>query len=137
MKVANLDDTLTQRNSSPQHGRKRVSIGRFSVPLPDSRPLRIVLGVALVLGGLVGFLPILGFWMVPLGLLVLSHDIPAVRRLRRKAAIRWMRWRHKRKSARERRAAEKKRAGGESGPKALGNGGVSSREDEGEDAPVR
>src|SRR5690625_5080872 len=43
------------------------------------RPLRIPLGVLLVLGGLLGFLPILGFWMVPLGLLLLALDIPAQR----------------------------------------------------------
>src|SRR3954462_1824571 len=46
------------------------------IPLPQSRGLRIGLGIALVLGGIVGFLPILGFWMVPLGLLVLSVDLP-------------------------------------------------------------
>jgi membrane protein len=40
------------------------------------KPLRIIGGVLLVACGLVGFLPVLGFWMVPLGLLVLSIDIP-------------------------------------------------------------
>jgi hypothetical protein len=35
---------------------------------------RLVVGVLLIVGGLLGFLPILGFWMVPLG------DIPAARR---------------------------------------------------------
>ena len=40
--------------------------------LPQGRWQRIALGVALVLGGIVGFLPILGFWMIPLGLFVLS-----------------------------------------------------------------
>ena len=43
--------------------------------------LRILLGVLLILGGLLGFLPILGFWMIPLGVVVLSRDIPAVARL--------------------------------------------------------
>jgi hypothetical protein len=43
---------------------------------PSSRWVRIPLGVVLVLAGIVGFLPILGFWMVPLGLLLLAHDIP-------------------------------------------------------------
>ena len=32
--------------------------------LPQGRWQRIALGVALVLGGIVGFLPILGFWMI-------------------------------------------------------------------------
>jgi hypothetical protein len=41
------------------------------------------------LGGLFWFLPVLGLWMLPLGLLVLSIDIPAVRRLRRRIEIWW------------------------------------------------
>ena len=35
---------------------------------------RLVLGILLLLGGILGALPILGFWMIPLGLLVLSVD---------------------------------------------------------------
>ncbi|MBB2674881.1 UNVERIFIED_ORG: hypothetical protein GGE53_001390 [Rhizobium etli] len=45
--------------------------------------------MALVLCGFLGFLPILGFWMIPLGLLVLSHDLPIARRLRRRLAVWW------------------------------------------------
>jgi hypothetical protein len=67
--------------------------------LPHSQPLRIGIGILLVAGGLVGFLPILGFWMVPLGLLVLSVDIPAVRRFRRRLEVKWGRWRQKRRAA--------------------------------------
>ena len=62
--------------------------------LPKSRAGRIAVGILLVLGGLLGFLPILGFWMVPLGLAVLATDIPAVRRFKRKATVAVMRrWR--------------------------------------------
>src|SRR5690606_38985459 len=43
------------------------------------RLLRLPLGVLLILGGFVGFLPVLGFWMVPLGLLLLALDIPLLR----------------------------------------------------------
>lgn len=54
-------------------------------------------GVALILGGLLGFLPVLGFWMLPLGLILLSDDIPWLRRARRRAQVlvqrRWERWR--------------------------------------------
>jgi hypothetical protein len=46
---------------------------------PGSGLLRIPLGVILILCGFVGFLPILGFWMVPLGFLVLAIDVPFVR----------------------------------------------------------
>jgi hypothetical protein len=59
--------------------------------LPQSRPLRLGLGILLVAGGLVGFLPVVGFWMIPLGLLVLSVDVPIVRRWRRKLALWWHR----------------------------------------------
>jgi hypothetical protein len=46
---------------------------------PGSGWIRIPLGIALILCGLVGFLPILGFWMIPLGFLVLAKDVPVVR----------------------------------------------------------
>ena len=64
-------------------------MGRFSVPVPQSRIWRMALGVALVIGGMAGFLPILGFWMIPLGLLVLSIDLAIVRRQRRRAEVWW------------------------------------------------
>jgi hypothetical protein len=59
--------------------------------LPRSKPIRIGLGILLIAGGLLGFLPVLGFWMIPLGLLVLSVDIPIVRRWRRQLAVWWHR----------------------------------------------
>ncbi len=46
---------------------------------PEAAPYRIPVGIALTAGGLVGFLPILGFWMVPLGLAVLAQDVPVMR----------------------------------------------------------
>ncbi|HXJ02323.1 MAG TPA: hypothetical protein VNH44_13960 [Micropepsaceae bacterium] len=79
-------------------GRKaRLNFGRFSIPIPASRAARVALGIALCLGGLLGFLPILGFWMFPLGLLVLSIDLAPVRRWRRRLEVRWGR-RKKRKN---------------------------------------
>jgi hypothetical protein len=69
-----------------------VKLGDRSIPLPRSRGMRLALGTALVLGGLVGFLPILGFWMIPLGLLVLSVDLAIVRRWRRKGVVRHAPW---------------------------------------------
>lgn len=76
----------------------KVGFGGRQVPLPRSRLLRISLGVALVLGGLVGFLPILGFWMVPLGILVLSIDFAIARRWRRRTAVWWGRRGQKRRT---------------------------------------
>ncbi len=63
--------------------------------MPRSRAARIAIGVVLIFGGLLGFLPILGFWMVPVGLLVLSYEFAAVRRWRRWSQVRWERWRRK------------------------------------------
>jgi hypothetical protein len=41
--------------------------------------VRIPLAILLVLGGFIGFLPILGFWMVPLGLALIAQDVPFLR----------------------------------------------------------
>ena len=68
---------------------REIVIGSFRVKLPQSRWLRTTIGVLLVVGGILGFLPLLGFWMVPLGLLVLSHDSHFVRRQRRRLAVWW------------------------------------------------
>ena len=76
-----------------------VKIGSYTLPLPRSRLLRIAIGVLLMIGGLFSFLPILGFWMIPLGLLVLSIDIPRVRRWRRRFAV-WFHRRYPRLAAR-------------------------------------
>ena len=58
--------------------------------------LRVPLGVLLTLSGLVGFLPILGFWMIPLGLSLLAVDFPPARHLlnglRRAGRYLWNRW---------------------------------------------
>ncbi len=38
------------------------------------RVVRIAVGGLFILGGLLGFFPILGFWMIPLGLVILAVD---------------------------------------------------------------
>ena len=63
---------------------KELKIGKHVIRLPASRLLRTVLGVALVIGGLLWFLPVVGLWMLPLGLAVLAVDIPALRPLSRR-----------------------------------------------------
>ena len=47
---------------------------------PSCRVVRVTLAILLVLGGFVGFLPILGFWMIPLGLALIAQDVPFLRR---------------------------------------------------------
>jgi len=67
-------------------------------------PIRFPLALLLILGGFLGFLPVLGFWMLPLGLLLLAVDLPVlrvpisaliirVRRLTGKWRRRWRDWR--------------------------------------------
>ena len=58
------------------------------VRVPANLFLRVGLGVVLMLGGIFSFLPILGIWMLPLGLMILSIDFPPVRRFRRVATVR-------------------------------------------------
>jgi purine-cytosine permease-like protein len=66
-------------------------MGATTIPLPRSRAARMLIGGLLVIGGFLGFLPILGFWMVPLGILVLSHDLHIARRMRRRFSVWWQR----------------------------------------------
>jgi hypothetical protein len=47
---------------------------------PDARLLRIPLGLLLVVGGVFSILPVLGIWMLPLGLLLLAYDVPFLRK---------------------------------------------------------
>jgi hypothetical protein len=74
----------------PRGGPTINAFGR-KIRMPRSRRLRIASGSALIVGGFLGFLPVLGFWMIPSGLLVLSYDIPSVRRWRRRMAVWWHR----------------------------------------------
>ena len=74
---------------------RRIQIFGKHVALPQSRATRISMGSGLVVMGCLGFLPILGFWMIPLGLLILSHDIARVRRWRRRSTVWWQRKRQR------------------------------------------
>jgi hypothetical protein len=89
---------VTTRNRGFQFNAARgeIRLGARTVHLPRRSPVRIILGVALVFGGILGFLPVLGFWMIPLGLLILSRDLPLIRRWRRSLVVRLERRRAKR-----------------------------------------
>ncbi|PTM95266.1 hypothetical protein [Mycoplana dimorpha] len=71
------------------HRTHEIVIGSFRQKLPQSRAMRTLIGVLLVFCGMLGFLPVLGFWMIPLGVLLLSHDSPFLRRQRRRLAVWW------------------------------------------------
>ncbi|WP_312795495.1 PGPGW domain-containing protein [Tianweitania sp.] len=74
--------------------RKITLLGR-DFAMPQSRRWRITIGILLIIGGCLGFLPILGFWMVPLGLVILSYEYAWVRRRRRRVTVWWGRRRQK------------------------------------------
>lgn len=54
---------------------------------PGARWIRIPAGMLLTVGGVFGILPILGFWMLPLGLMLLAEDVPPLRRATDRALV--------------------------------------------------
>lgn len=91
MTEADTDTKLDDERPAP-----KIRLFGREIALPRSRIPRLLLGGGLVLGGTVGFLPVLGFWMIPLGLFVLAHDSPAVRRFNRRSGV-WLRRRFQKK----------------------------------------
>ena len=69
---------------------------------PSSRWVRIPLGIVLILGGVFSFLPILGVWMLPLGLFLIALDLPFLQgplnRLSLWAQRKWTNWQRNRKA---------------------------------------
>jgi len=43
---------------------------------PSSWLVRIPVAILLIVGGIFSFLPVLGLWMLPLGLLLFAQDVP-------------------------------------------------------------
>lgn len=93
-------------NRAGEKTRKITVLGREFV-MPQSRMWRVVIGVVLVILGCFGFLPVLGFWMIPLGLLILSYEFALVRRWRRRFDVWWAERRGRRRSPRARPHARK------------------------------
>jgi len=56
---------------------------------PKWKWLRPPAGVLLIIGGTLGFLPVLGFWMIPLGLGVLAVDFPWAQRAEARLMEKW------------------------------------------------
>lgn len=69
---------------------------------PQARLIRVPLGILLVIGGIFSFLPILGLWMLPLGLLLLAVDLPFLQRPLNSTVLggerRWTQWRRARRN---------------------------------------
>ncbi|NLS03463.1 hypothetical protein HGP14_08795 [Rhizobium sp. P32RR-XVIII] len=76
------------------HTTGRLVLGSLRIPLPRSRLARLFTGFLLIVCGILGFLPILGFWMLPLGFIILSNELPIMRRWRRRFSVWWHRRRN-------------------------------------------
>lgn len=81
-----MDGVLIQKPTTRASGATRFRRW-LHANLPKSAWLRVPIGVLLVICGILGFLPILGFWMIPLGLAVLAIDFPPARRWARRAVV--------------------------------------------------
>ena len=74
----------------------KTNFAGYTIRLPGHPAIRVGLGIALIIAGILGFLPILGFWMIPLGLLILSVDLRPVRKFRRHSTVKFGAWLHRR-----------------------------------------
>jgi hypothetical protein len=72
---------------------------------PAMMLVRIPLGVLLIFGGIFSFLPILGLWMLPLGLMLLAIDFPPLQGPIAWAILKGWRWLDLRRRRRRRVAA--------------------------------
>jgi hypothetical protein len=74
---------------------------------PKGKWVRLPLGLLLVVGGAFGFLPVLGFEFIPIGLLLIAQDLPFMQKPVGKATLwleaKWMKlkawWRGRRERA--------------------------------------
>lgn len=56
---------------------------------PGARWVRIPVAILCLMGGMLFFLPVLGMWMLPLGIFLLVEDLPFLRR-GVYAAVNWL-----------------------------------------------
>jgi len=88
--IGQLIDLLTRERMA------KINILGYRIGVPHHPLPRMMLGGVMVLGGLVGFLPVVGYWMVPVGLAILAIDFPPVRRFQRRMTVRFGNWLHRR-----------------------------------------
>ena len=72
---------------------------------PSSILVRIPLAILLMVGGIFSFLPILGLWMLPLGLVLFAQDVPILQTPMAKA----LGWIERKWEERQRAKAERER----------------------------
>lgn len=76
------DKTELDRHFAWFEGKLPPKLAHFVAWLrkPSSRLARIPLALLLIVGGIFSFLPVLGLWMLPLGLLLVAQDVPALQK---------------------------------------------------------
>ena len=74
------DQTELDRHFAWFEGKLPAKPARFVAWLrkPSSRLARIPLAILLMVGGIFSILPVLGLWMLPLGLLLVAQDVPVL-----------------------------------------------------------
>lgn len=80
---------LRKSTRSAHNGTMKAPNSYYRSAVTAPRALRVLVGFLLVVGGIFGFLPVLGFWMIPLGLLVVFFEVPWVRGLWRRSRAWW------------------------------------------------
>jgi hypothetical protein len=73
--------------------KKRLARWLHRMKNHPNQALRVTVAILFIIGGLLWFLPILGLWMLPVGLVILFARSPAYWRLRR----RYVGWRRQRR----------------------------------------
>ncbi len=86
-KVEPQDSSKDESEPDTARPHPRIRLFGNHYRIPQSILARRFFGVALVVLGFFGFLPVLGFWMIPLGLIVLSYDSHVIRRWRRRLSV--------------------------------------------------
>ncbi len=73
---------MTTEPAAKQNRGHQSLIARFRNGAPAY--VRIPVGFLFILGGVFSFLPVLGLWMLPVGLAILAPSFPFAAKLRRK-----------------------------------------------------
>ncbi len=98
------------------HRRLERRVDRIAERLPDTLAralrwlrepratwVRVPVGILLIFGGLLSFLPVLGIWMLPLGLVLLAYDVPFLKAPTGRALVwgerRLKEWKRRRRTA--------------------------------------
>ena len=72
-------DLYEQLDRFEAHVPRRMAAFLRWLRKPSSIWVRIPVALLFIGAGFVGFLPVLGFWMAPLGLILIAIDIPPLR----------------------------------------------------------